>query len=87
MEEDDRTETSRLAHPPQRRPADAEHLADLFLGKQALLWLLLPLPEGAGAPAAGQDGLPVIFGHGLVQFQGGFDEAMDGGKHRTPYRR
>ena len=77
VEEDDRTEAPRLAHPPEGRPADAQHLADLFLGKQAFLRPLLPLPEGAGVPAAGQDGLAVLKGQGLVEFQNGFDEAME----------
>lgn len=87
VEKDDRTKASRLAHPPQRRPADAQHFAYLFLGKQALLGFPLPIPEGARVPAAGQDGLPVVEGQGLVEFQGGFDEAMEGGEHRDPYRR
>lgn len=85
MEEDDRTEASRLAHPPQSRPADAEHIADLFLGQQAFFRPLGPLPELGGTPATGQNGLAVVEGQGLVQFQGGLDEAMDGGKHGTPF--
>ena len=34
VEEDDRTESSRLAHPPEGRPADAEHFAHLFWGSR-----------------------------------------------------
>ena len=57
-----RPEAPDLAKPPEGRPADAEHLADLFLGKQALLGPPGPLPELGRAPAAGQDGLPVVKG-------------------------
>ena len=87
VEEDDRTEAPGLAHPPQRRPADAQHLADLFLGKQAFFRLLGPLPELGRAPAAGQDGLAVLQRNGWVKFKGGFYKAMEGGKHQDPYRR
>ena len=73
VEEDDRTEASRPAHPPEGRPADAEHFAYLFLGKQAFLGLPLPIPEGGWGSATGQDGLPVLKGQGLIQFQGGLD--------------
>lgn len=76
-----RPETPDLAKPPDGRPAGGEHLHDLGYPQQAFLGLPLPFPEGAGAPAAGQDGLPVVEGQGLVEFQGGFDEAMDGGDH------
>ena len=81
MNEDDRTEASRLAHTLEGHPADADHIADPPVAQKAILRPPLPLPEGTGAPAAGQDGLPVVLGQGLVQFKGGLDKPVETGNH------
>lgn len=70
-----------LAKPPDGRPADAKHRANLVLAEKAFGRLLGLLPELGGAPAASQDGLPVLQGKGWVEFQGRVDKAMDGGEH------
>lgn len=77
-------EFTRLAKPPESRSAGGEHFDYLGNPKKAFPWVL-PLSELGRAPAAGQDGLPVIQGKGMVEFQGGFYEAMDGGEHGTPF--
>ena len=82
VSDDDRLEFSCLGESPESRSAGGEHLDYLRGPKQAFLWLLNSLPELGRGSAAGQNGLPVIQGKGMVEFQGGFYEAMDGGKHR-----
>lgn len=78
-----RPETPDLAKSPDSRPAGGEHLHDLRYPQKAFGWLPGLLPELGRAPAAIQDGLPVLQREGRVEFQGGFDEAMEGGKHEA----
>lgn len=70
-----------LAKPPDGRPADAKHRANLVLAEKAFGRLLGLLPELGGTPAAGQNGFPVLQGKGRIEFKGGFDEPVEGGDH------
>ena len=70
-----------LAKPPDGRPADAKHRANLVLAEKAFGRLLGLLPELGGASAAGQDGLSILQGERLVEFKGGLDEPVEAGNH------
>ena len=76
-----RPETPDLAKPPDGRPAGGEHLHDLAYPQKAFFRPLGPLPELGRTPAAGQNSIPIIWGKGLVEFKGGFDEPVEAGNH------
>ena len=69
--------------PPNGRPAGGEHLNDLVDLEQAFFRPFGLLPELCWAPAAIQNGLPILQGKGGIEFKGGLDEPVETGNHEV----